>query len=182
MGLKSRQLAAARDADHAVIARLVSILNGETPIETGTDIIALDVVAHVDGWTFQGINVWANWIDYIRSRGRVSAPSLLVEDLVVNADATITVRGRWQGVRFGRVATSLPGAARYRLEGGRIVEIWSTRRNYSFLCGLHTVFHSGFALELLRAQWVRRRAARLDLLQPSPHVRPPAVRAAARTG
>jgi hypothetical protein len=175
------EAAAETDANRAIVARLVSILNGETPIEAGMDIVAPDVVAHVDGWTFQGINVWANWIDYIRSRGRVSAPSLLVDDVVVNPDATITVRGRWQGVRFGRVATSLPGAARYRLARGRIVEIWSTRRNYSFLCGLHTAFHSGFALELLRLQWVRRRAARLDLRHPSRHRRPPGFWAAARS-
>ena len=137
--------------------------------------------AYVDGWRFQGINVWANWIAYIRSRGRVSAPSLLVDDVLVNPDATITVFGRWRGVRFGRSATSLPGAARYRLERGRIVEIWSTRRNYSFLCGMHTVFHSGFALELLRLQWVRRRATRLDLRQPSRHRRPPAPPANAQS-
>ena len=169
------------EANRAAVARLVSILNGETPIEAGTDVVALDVVAHVDGWTFQGINVWANWIAYIRSRGRVSAPSLLVDDVLVNPDATITVFGRWRGVRFGRSATSLPGAARYRLERGRIVEIWSTRRNYSFLCGMHTVFHSGFALELLRLQWVRRRATRLDLRQPSRHRRPPAPPANAQS-
>lgn len=165
------------EANRVAVARVVSILNGDAPIESGTDVIAPDVVAHVDGWTFQGINVWANWIDYIRTRGRVSAPTLVVDEVLVNPDATITVSARWQGVRLGRVATSLPAAARYRLERGRVVEIWSTRRNYSFLCGLHTVFRSGFALELLRSQWVRMGVPRIDLAERSR--RPPSVRAAA---
>jgi hypothetical protein len=143
----------------------MSILSGELPIQAGTEIIAPDVVAHVDGWRFQGINVWANWIDYLRTRGRVADPTLLVDQLAVHPDEKVTIRGRWQGHRDGRVATSKPGAATYRLENGRIVEIWSTRTNYAFLCGAHVEYHWGLALELLRTQWWRLRVPRLDLLE-----------------
>lgn len=147
----------------------MTILSGETPIEAGSEIIAHDVVAYVDGWTFRGINVWANWIDYIRTRGRVSEPTLLVDELEVHPDARVTARGRWKGVREGRVLTSQPGAATYRLQNGRIVEIWSTRRNYAFLCGAHLTLHAGFVFELLRSQWSRMHAPRPDLLdQPRP--------------
>jgi hypothetical protein len=142
----------------------MTILSGDLPIHAGSEIIAPDVVAHVDGWRFQGINVWANWIDYLRTRGRVSAPTLLVDELAVRPDARVTIRGRWQGTRDGRHATSKPGAATYRLENGRITEIWSTRRNYAFLCGAHVEYHWGLAYELLRTQWWRTRVPRLDLL------------------
>lgn len=151
------------EANRATVGRLMTILSGETPVQAGSEIIARDVVAHVDGWTFQGINVWANWIDYIRTRGRVNEPTLLIDQLVVHPDARITARGRWQGVRDGRVLTSSPGVATYRLENGRIVEIWSTRGNYAFLCGSHLALSAGFALELLRSKWWRLRAPRLDL-------------------
>ena len=140
------------------------ILRGELPIHTGAEIIASDVVVHVDGWRFQGINVWANWIDYIRTRGRVAEPTLVVDELAVRSDTRVTIRGRWQGMRDGRMATSKAGAATYRLENGRIVEIWSTRTNYAFLCGAHVEYHLGLAYELLRTQWWRTRVPRLDLL------------------
>ena len=152
------------ETNRATVARLTAILGGELPIHAGAGIIAPDVVAHVDGWRFQGINVWANWIDYLRTRGRVAEPTLLVDELTVRPDSMVTLRGRWQGARDGRVATSKPGAATYRLENGRIAEIWSTRANYAFLCGAHVEYHWGLAYELLRTQWTRTRAPRLDLL------------------
>src|SRR3954463_10530062 len=105
----------------------MTILGGHAPIESGAEFMAPDVVANVDGWRFQGINIWANWIRYIRTRERVMAPTLLLDELVVEPDTTVTARGRWSGVREGRVVTSKPGVARYALVEGRIVEIWSTR-------------------------------------------------------
>jgi hypothetical protein len=151
------------ETNRATVARLMTILSGETPIHAGSELIAPDVVAHVDGWRFQGIDVWAHWIDYIRTRGCVSEPSLLVDELVVHPDARVTARGRWRGVRDGRVVTSSGASATYRLDAGRIVEIWSTRRNYGFLCGGHVEYHWGFAFELLRARWSRQRVGRVDL-------------------
>jgi len=156
-----------QETDRATVARLTTILSGELPIEAGSEIIAPDVVAYVDGWQFQGINAWAHWIDYLRSRDRVAEPTLLVDQLEVRPDARVTVRGRWQGMRDGRVVTSNPGEATYRLAEGRIVEIWSTRRNYSFLCGEHLNYSWGFALELLRSQLFRLRVPGLDLLEGS---------------
>jgi hypothetical protein len=152
------------ETNRATVARLTTILKGELPIHVGSEIIAPGVVAHVDGWRFEGINVWANWIHYLRTRGRVADPTLLVDELSVRPDAKVTIRGRWQGTRDGRVATSKPGMATYRLENGRIVEIWSTRTNYAFLCGAHVEYHLGLAYELLRTQWWQTRVPRLDLL------------------
>ena len=155
------------EANRFAVARLMTILSGELPIETGSEIIAPDVVAYVDGWRFQGINVWANWIDYLRTRERVAEPTLVVDEMESHPDARVSIRGRWRGVRGDRVVTSKPGLATYRLEQGRIVEIWSTRSNYAFLCGAHVEYPGGFALELLRSQWYRLRVPRLDLLEPS---------------
>jgi hypothetical protein len=145
----------------------MTILSGELPIEAGSEIIAPDVVAYVDGWRFQGINVWANWIDYLRSRDRVAEPTLVVDELRVHPDSRVTISGRWRGVRDGRIVTSKPGAATYRLAHGRIVEIRSTRSNYTFLCGAHLEYRWGFAFELLRTRLSRLGAQRLDLLAPS---------------
>lgn len=141
----------------------MSILSGQAPIESGAEFMAPDVAAHVDDWHFRGINVWANWIHYIRTRGRVAAPTLLLDEVVAHADATMTVRGRWRGVQAGRDVISKSCAARYRLQEGRIVEIWSTRSNYAFLCGAHVEYRWGFIAELLRARRWKTRAPQFDL-------------------
>jgi hypothetical protein len=154
------------ETNRATVARLTTILSGELPIHAGAELIAPDVAVYVDDWQFEGINVWANWIDYLRTRDRVAEPTLLVDELEVRPDAMVTVRGRWQGLRNGRVATSRQGEATYRLSQGRIVEIWSTRSNYAFLCGAHLTYNWGFALEMLRSQWWRLRVPRLDLVEP----------------
>ena len=151
------------ERNRATVTRLLDILRGESPIESGVDLIAPDVVANVDAWRFQGINVWANWIQYLRTRAHTDALTLFVDELVVNGDATVTVRGCWSAMRGERRVFSKLCSARYRLEHGRIVEIWSTRRNYAFMCGAHVERHAGFAVELLRAWWWKTRVPQMDL-------------------
>ena len=147
----------------AIVAKLMTILSGATPIEAGADILSPTVVAHVDGWRFEGINVWANWIQYLRTRGRLAQPTLIVDRLELNADATVTAHGRWVGKRDGREMTSKPCRARYRVVDGRIVEIWSTRRNYAFLCGRHLEYRIGLAVEFLRVRQWKNRTPQMDL-------------------
>lgn len=150
-------------ANRALLTRLTSVVSGETPIERGAELIAPDVVSHIDGWTFQGIDGWASWIQYVRTRRRLTSPTLLVDQIVVEHDSTLTVRGRWSGMRRGRRAVSTGCAARYRVVDGRVVEIWCTRRTYRHVFGAHVGSRIGFALELLRVWWWKTRAPRLDL-------------------
>lgn len=158
--------------NRAVVARLMAILAGDAPIENGAELMTADVVAHVDGWRFEGINVWANWIRYIHTRRRAAEPMLLIDEIATEGDATVVVRGRWTRGHGARAAVSAQGEARYRLVGGRIVEMWSTRGNYAALCGAHLTTRVGFAVELLRVWWWKTRAPQLDLTSPAP---PPAL-------
>ena len=151
------------ETNRAAVTAVMAILSGAAPIESGADLFAPDVVCNVDGWRFQGINVWANWIQYVRTRGRVTGLTVLLDELVVETDGTVTARGRFSGMRGGRRLISKPCAARYRLVDGRIVEVWSTRLNYAFMCGSHLWCHVGFVIELLRASRWKSRAPQLDL-------------------
>jgi len=160
------------ERNRATVTRLLDILSGVSPIESGVALIAPDVVANVDAWRFQGINVWANWIKYLRTRSRVDRLTLFVDRIVVESDATVTVHGCWSAMRGEHRVFSKLCSARYRLENGRIVEIWSTRRNYAFMCGAHTEHRAGFAFELLRAWWWKTTAPQIDLTLPE---RVPAV-------
>jgi len=151
------------ETNRAAVTAVMAILSGAAPIESGADLLAPDVVCNVDGWRFQGINVWANWIRYVRTRGRVTALTVLLDELVTNPDGTVTARGRFTGMRGDRQLVSKPCSARYRFEHGRIVEIWSTRLNYAFMCGSHLWCHVGFVIELLRASRWKARTPQLDL-------------------
>ena len=153
------------ERNRATVTRLLDILRGESSIESGVDLIAPDVVANVDAWRFQGINVWANWIKYLRTRSRVDGLTLFVDRIVVESDATVTVRGCWSAMHGEHRVFSKLCSARYRLENGRIVEIWSTRHNYAFMCGAHVERQAGFAVELLRAWWWKTRVPQLDLME-----------------
>lgn len=141
----------------------MAILSGEAPIESGVALLAPDVVFHVDGWRFQGINVWANWIHYMRTRGRVTDIKVIVDQISATDDAIVTVRGRWRGVRRGRQILSKSCSARYRFANGRIVEGWSTRHNYALVCGAHCAYRVGFAAQLLRVSMWKSRTPQLDL-------------------
>jgi len=151
------------ERNRATVTRLLDILSGRSPIESGVELLAPDVAVHVDRWRFRGINVWANWLVYVRTRGRVDALTLFTDEIVVNNDATVTARGCWSAMRGSHRVFSRSCSARYRLENGRIVEIWSTRRNYAFMCGAHAELHAGFAVELLRAWWWKTRMPQMDL-------------------
>ena len=151
------------DTNRGTVVSLMAILSGEAPIESGAALFAPDVVLHVDGWTFEGVNTWASWIRYIRLRGRVAQPVVLVDEIAVAPDATVTVKGRWRGLRDGRTVTSKTCTARYRFSQGRIVEVWSTKTNYTLLCGWHLFCHVGFVIELLRAKRWKSLTPQLDL-------------------
>lgn len=147
----------------AKVASLMAILSGDAPIESGVALLAPDIVLHVDAWRFQGINVWANWIRYTRTRGRLADPKVLVDEIVAEPDGTVIVRGRWSGMRRGRQLISKSCSARYRFSEGRIVEVWSTRHNYAPLCGAHLWCWVGFAVQLLRVSLWKARTPQLDL-------------------
>ncbi|MGV3724069.1 MAG: hypothetical protein ACO1SX_24520 [Actinomycetota bacterium] len=123
------------DVGKATILRLLRIVAGKAPIPHGVEVLAQDVVIHMDGHTFSGINTWAAWITYLRTRNRVSDLDVVVDRLVGNADGTITAHGRWKARRQGKEVSSADLRVCYRVVEGVVVEIWTTRTNYSFPVG-----------------------------------------------
>src|SRR4051812_24180696 len=119
----------------ATVLRLIEILAGRTPISLAPEIVAADVVSHMDGFTFSGIGTWAKWLRYVRAQSRVGPPDLETDRLVTHADGTVTAYGRWKGRLDGEPVLSAEIWARYRMVDGRVVEIWTHRGNYVFLLG-----------------------------------------------
>lgn len=121
--------------EKAVIHQLSEILAGRAPIAHGERIIAEDVVCHLDGLTFRGRGAWRNWIAYIRSRPHIARMDALVDGIEADAEGFVTLVGRWRGEVRGVPTVSDRASARYRVEGGQVREIWTTRGNYVFMFG-----------------------------------------------
>jgi hypothetical protein len=120
--------------DEAVVARLLETIGGPRPTEEARHLLAPDVVCHMDRFTARGFESWAAWISFIRSRG-VDGLEAVVDRMVTGPGGLVTAHGRLRGERRGRPVSAGDGSATYRVEDGRIVEIWTTRRNYEVIFG-----------------------------------------------
>lgn len=151
------------EAGKATVSRLIEILAGRAPISQAPEIMAQDVASHMDGFTFRGINTWARWLSYVRTRSRVGAPDLETNRLVTNEDGTVTAYGRWKGRKDGEPVLSTEVWARYRAVDGKIVEIWTHRGNYVFILGPIMRTRVGLVLVMLHVFFSSRISGKLDL-------------------
>lgn len=137
-----------------LVARLLAVVGGEAPISDAAHLLAPDVICHMDRFTARGLDVWVDWLEFIRSRcpERLSVD---VERYVTDRDGTITVFGC---LRRGAQAAAGPcrGQARYRVENGQVAEIWTSRGNYEIIFGARARHSLSWLLVLLElAVWRR---------------------------
>jgi hypothetical protein len=138
------------EAGKATVSRLIEILAGRAPMSQAPQLLAPDVVSHMDGHTFSGIDTWAAWLSYVRTHSRVGPPDLETGRLVTDEDGTVTAYGRWIGRENGERVLSGEIWARYRVVDGKVVEIWTHRGNYVFLLGPSVGTSFGLLLVMLR--------------------------------
>jgi hypothetical protein len=116
------------------------MVSGNAPRERAPEILDPAVTMHVDSAVYRGIDNWYKWIHLIRNCGRIRelrmVPCVLAPD--AQDPCTVHLVLRWTGIRKGdRVprTTSDTYYLRFRVEGTRIVEIWSRKLNYVFMLG-----------------------------------------------
>lgn len=146
-----------RSGDEAVVARLLAAV-GDAPLAEAVHLLAPDVICHMDRFTARGADVWTDWVLFLRSRS-VEKLNVVVDRYETGADGIITAFG---GLTTGSEGTASPraGTARYRVVGGRIVEIWTSRWNYEIIFGPTVRRPLSWLLVLVRmAMW--RRLSRL---------------------
>ena len=122
-----------RTADEAVVARLLAAIGGDVPREEAVHLLAPDVICHMDRFTARGPAAWIDWVEFIRSRG-VPHVRAVVERLETGPNGIITAFGGLTAGPGGTPSTG-GGTARYRVVGGRVAEIWTSRWNYEIIFG-----------------------------------------------
>lgn len=122
-----------RTAGEALVVRLLAVISGEAPIEEAERLLAPDVISHMDQWSVRGTDVWYDWLAFIRMKAKGDV-TVDLDRLVTHDDGTITA--------YGKLQTAHPPLSRrqehhatYRLENGRIAEVWTTRGNYEMIFG-----------------------------------------------
>jgi hypothetical protein len=128
-----KSLVGPRSAGEALVVRLLAVISGDAPMADAEQLLAPDVISHMDRWTVRGITVWYDWLAFLRSKveGHVTVE---LHRLVTHEDGTITAYGNLRTAN-APFASRQEHRATYRLENGRIAEVWTTRGNYEMIFG-----------------------------------------------
>lgn len=149
-------------SDREVVERLVEMIAGTRDTADAPTVLHQDVISHMDGLTFRGISAWQTWLAFIRSHSRVAKLTADCDRIVTSPNHTLTVYGRWRGDARGSPAVSSEVWASYRVQDGLVVEIWTTRTNYTFILGPIMRFRIGLLMVLAYVGiWSRWRGAQI---------------------
>ncbi len=127
------------------IRLLGEVLADRRPLEDAALAFAPEVIMHADHYTMRGsAEGWIRWVAFMRARGRVEGLRGEFDSFARLVDGTIVGSGYFHGFRHGVPIRSSLATARYRVEDGKIVELWSVRRNYTFVFGERFASRLGF--------------------------------------
>ena len=137
--------------EHRPLEILGEILAGRRPLEDAAGAFASEVIMHADHYSMRGsAQGWMRWVAFMWARSQAEGLRGEFESFARRPDGTLTGTGRWYGSRDGEELRSLPVTARYRVVDGRIVEMWSTRSNYTLILGESFDTSLGFWLTIAR--------------------------------
>lgn len=132
-----------------IVERLLPFLVEKQNFSEVYELICADVISHMDQYSVRGLQVWIQWVRFINSRGRVGQLDTILESMVVNPDGSVTASGRWKANYKGKATVSHQISATYKIQDGKIVEIWTKRTNYTFIIGSFMQSRLGLVCVLL---------------------------------
>lgn len=162
MAIRSARSALVQSVGEGLVARLLEVISGGAPMADAADLLAPGVICHMDHHTVRGADVWVDWLEFLRRRAG-GAVRVELDHMVSHGDGSITAYG-WLRVAHAADRTPRQHQATYRVEDGRIAEIWTTAANYEMIFGAKVRHPLSWLLVLLEmAVWRRlpwRRQAR----------------------
>lgn len=148
--------AAARAARVAALERVLAVFAGAAPVAAIGEYVDEDVIVHIDRLRFRGLGGWKKWARHSHASWPFAALRFEIEDAVHDpATDRLEVKIAAIGRRRGTEAEERSPAERfvYRFEGGKVREIWTSRRNYTFLYGPRFARLPGFVGHVARLVW-----------------------------
>jgi hypothetical protein len=117
-----------------VVRQLAEVISGRLPVGVVDMLLSPSVVSHLDRLSFKGVQTWKTWLAFLRAQPGTPGLELFDVDVATEADGRVRLDARWRsGVRV-----SASAAAWYRVQDGRVVEIWTKASNYTFILGPRT--------------------------------------------
>jgi hypothetical protein len=120
-------------ADEALVLQLLAVISGEAPMTDAERLLAPGVISHMDRWSVRGTQVWYDWLEFIRSK-TTGGVTVELDRMVSSGNGTITAYG-WLRTPGAPLSSRQEHHATYRVENGRIAEVWTTRGNYEMIFG-----------------------------------------------
>ena len=153
------------EKDKATLNLLVGILQGNKDISEADKILSPVTLIHVDNYDLDTtVEEWQAWVTFLKEKGRVSNVGCTCTEMKQNADGTYTLVGEWTGEYQGKPVVSDPISATYRIRDGKIVELWTTPKNYIFFFSIIR-YRFGFWVVFLYLFLLRRFGRRAQSLR-----------------
>jgi len=155
------------EAAPAALRRLMDVLADAAPLSAVDESFAATFRCHMGVFSTRANAAdWKRWVHFMRETGRIDGLGLELVDIVPDAGCW-TATAFWTGPVRGSPDREIHRSdllrVRYRLQAGKIVEMWTAPRNYVFVLGRLMNSQPGFLLILLRfRRWGSREKERLS--------------------
>lgn len=151
------------EAVPAALRRLMAVLAGAAPLSAVEESFAATFQLHMGFYSTRATATdWKRWVRFMRETGRIEDLRLELLDIEPVAGCWLA-NACWTGLARGSpdrvIRRSERLSVRYRLQDGKIAELWTVPRNYVLILGPLMKFTPGFLLILL---WFRRWCARQE--------------------
>ena len=120
------------------VRALLQIISRQRPMDEAIALLDDNVAAYMDNQKIgNGKTPWFQWVRFLHHTAdikKISPLTILIDQLEEKND-TVTVQARWQGEINGALQTSAAGLVTYQVKNQKIINIWTSRRNYTFIYG-----------------------------------------------
>ncbi|MFT5765463.1 MAG: hypothetical protein ACI8X3_002900 [Saprospiraceae bacterium] len=136
------------EAIQQLVRELLKVAGGELDINVGEQLLDPAVLMHMSGLSLKGRKGWRTFIRYVRWKRGIAGLHLRYDRVEVDGDLA-TFYGQWQSEHGELIMPNVEAV--FRIEGDRVMEIWSKPSNYVALFGERILSFWGFRMFALRA-------------------------------
>jgi len=139
-----------------IVSSLLQIISRQLPFSAAEKLLDKNLHAYMDGKKIgNGRRAWFLWVRFLHHNAdkRIANLQINVEDMDTVGDK-VTVRARWSGVIDGQQQQSDIGTVVYQLQDGKIIAVWTHKKNYRFIYGNGISDNPVFFYWLLLRLWM----------------------------